>query len=49
MEELSRLLVHVHASRKLIVQLIYASGLRLMEAVRLRVQDIDFDYHCIRI
>ncbi|CAM4298295.1 integron integrase [Pseudoalteromonas byunsanensis] len=29
--------------------LLYGSGLRLMETVRLRVQDIDFDYHCIRI
>lgn len=26
-----------------------ASGLRLMECVRSRVQDIDFDYHCIRV
>ena len=27
----------------------YGSGLRLMEAVRLRVQDINFDYHCIEV
>ncbi len=27
----------------------YGSGLRVMETVQLRVQDIDFDYKCIRI
>ncbi len=34
----------VHA---LAVSLMYGSGLRVMEAVRLRVQDIDFDQKCI--
>ncbi|WP_370979745.1 integron integrase [Agaribacterium sp. ZY112] len=29
--------------------LLYGSGLRLMECVRLRTHDIDFDYNCIRI
>lgn len=33
----------------LIAGLMYGSGLRVMEAVQLRVQDIDFDYKCIRI
>ncbi len=27
----------------------YGSGLRLMEAVRLRVQSIDFDYFTVRV
>lgn len=30
-------------------QLMYGSGLRLMETVRLRVKDIDFDYGALRI
>ena len=29
--------------------LLYGSGMRLMEVLRLRVQDIDFDYNCVRI
>ncbi len=33
----------------LIAGLMYGSGLRVMEAVQLRVQDIDFDYKSIRI
>ncbi len=33
----------------LVTALMYGSGLRLMESVRLRVQDIDFDYRCIRV
>ena len=31
------------------IAMLYASGLRLMECMRLRVQDIDFDYNCVRI
>ena len=27
----------------------YPDGLRLMEAVRLRVQDINFDYYCTEV
>ncbi|MCG9577871.1 integron integrase [Vibrio tubiashii] len=34
---------------KLPLQLMYGSGLRLMECVRLRVHDIDFQYKSIRI
>jgi len=34
---------------KLIVQLLYGSGLRVNEAVRLRVKDIDFEQHQIII
>lgn len=34
---------------KLMAQLLYGSGLRVMECVRLRVQDIDFEYKTITV
>lgn len=34
---------------KLPIMLLYGSGLRVMECVRLRVQDIDYDYNALRI
>ncbi|WP_165905043.1 integron integrase [Parashewanella curva] len=47
--EIASLLKHVQANRSLVAKLMYGSGLRLMEAVRLRVKDIDFDYHSLLI
>ncbi|ALS96904.1 integron integrase [Lacimicrobium alkaliphilum] len=47
--EMRQLLAHIPAQQKLPVSLLYASGLRLMESVRLRVQDIDFDYKSVRV
>jgi len=47
--EITSLLSHVNATYSLITKLLYGSGLRLMESVRLRVQDIDFDYLTVRI
>ncbi|MEA3560862.1 MAG: integron integrase, partial [Candidatus Omnitrophota bacterium] len=41
-DEVRRLFNHVEGKELLILQLIYGSGLRLMELARLRVQDIDF-------
>ena len=34
---------------KLPYQLMYGSGLRLMECVRLRIQDIDYAYKSVRV
>ncbi len=34
---------------KLMAQLLYGSGLRLMECLRLRIKDIDFDYRTITV
>lgn len=48
-EEVTLLLSKISSRYKLACQLMYGSGLRLMEVVRLRVQDIDFDYHAIQV
>lgn len=47
--EVTALLANVSNSHSLPIQLMYGSGLRLMEVARLRVQDIDFDYHAIQV
>lgn len=47
--EVSKLLMHVPIRYQLLCQLMYGSGLRLMEVVRLRVKDIDFDFHAVQI
>jgi integron integrase len=46
-EEVSRLLIQVDANFQLCARLLYGCGLRLMELVSLRVQDIDFDQQAI--
>lgn len=43
-EEVAALLCHIDGTFRIIAQLLYGSGLRLMEALRLRVKDIDFAY-----
>ncbi len=49
-DEVKRLLaVMNHATALLMANLLYGCGMRLMECVRLRIQDIDFDYHQILI
>ena len=42
-EEARKVLSFMTGDCKLMAQLLYGSGLRLMECVRLRVQDIDFE------
>lgn len=41
--EVQRLLAHVSGDTGLIIRLLYGTGMRIMEALRLRVQDVDFD------
>ncbi|MGY3571539.1 integron integrase [Vibrio paucivorans] len=48
-EEIERFFTQCSPLYKLPYQLMYGSGLRLMECLRLRVQDIDFEYKSIRI
>ena len=40
--EVKQIFAHLHGTPKLMAGLLYGSGLRLMECVRLRVKDIDF-------
>jgi integron integrase len=43
-EEVKRILANLEGTHWLIVGLLYGSGLRLMECLRLRVKDVDFTY-----
>jgi integron integrase len=47
--EIQNIIVRLSGEPKLITQLLYGSGLRLNEAVRLRVKDLDFEQHQITI
>lgn len=42
--EVARVLEGISGIKLLVVKLLYGSGLRISEALRLRVQDVDFDY-----
>lgn len=48
-EEVKMSMAHLNKRYYLIAALMYGSGLRVMEAVQLRVKDIDFDYKCIQV
>ncbi len=48
-EEVRRVLFTLQGNQRLIVTLLYGSGLRLMEALQLRVKDIDTNYQCLHI
>lgn len=47
--EVHSLLAHLEGTPHLIASLLYGSGLRLMEALRLRVKDINFELHELTI
>jgi len=48
-DEVQRVLSHLSGTHQLMARLLYGSGLRLMECLRLRVKDLDFDYHTITV
>jgi integron integrase len=47
--EVEQVLGYLQGNYWLMVALMYGSGLRLMECVRLRVKDFDFKYRCLMI
>lgn len=46
-EEVQRVLAAMSGTNQLVAKLLYGSGLRLIECLRLRVKDIDFEQHQI--
>ena len=47
--EVKNIIILLNGISQLVVKIIYGSGLRITESVRLRVQDIDFDYKQITV
>jgi integron integrase len=47
--EVDALLAQMHGVQRLVASLLYGTGTRLLEGLRLRVQDIDFDYQRIHV
>jgi integron integrase len=47
--EMAQILLNMTGTSQLIASLLYGSGLRRNEAVRLRVKDIDFDHHQLQV
>jgi len=48
-DEVHKIFAHLHGMPRLMAGLLYGSGLRLMECVRLRVKDVDFGYARIMV
>lgn len=49
MEEVQRLLLQMQGETRLAAELLYGGGLRLMECLRLRLKDFDFEYGTILV
>jgi integron integrase len=47
--EVSHVLAHLEGRNWLMASLLYGAGLRLMECIRLRVKDVDFEYQQITV
>jgi integron integrase len=48
-EEVARVIALLEGTPQLVAQLLYGSGLRIMEALRLRVKDIDFEMKAVTV
>jgi integron integrase len=48
-DEVRRVIARLSGLHQLIAQLLYGSGLRLLECLRLRVKDLDFSYRTITV
>jgi integrase len=46
-DEVVGVLAHMEGITALLAQLLYCTGMRLMEGMRLRIKDVDFDRHVI--
>jgi integron integrase len=47
--EVRAVLDHLGGAEALVAQLLYGSGLRLLEALRLRIKDVDLEQRCITV
>lgn len=47
--EVAQLFKQMEGTQLLVCSLLYGAGLRISEALRLRVQDVDFDYHQLTV
>ena len=48
-DEVSRLLLHLEETHQLLARLLYGTGMRITEALQLRIKDIDFGQHAIYV
>ncbi|MFM7086618.1 MAG: integron integrase [Cyanobium sp.] len=48
-DEVRTVLGHLGGAEALVAQLLYGGGLRLMEALRLRIKDVDLEQRCITV
>jgi integron integrase len=47
--EVERFMTHLSGTHRLMALLMYGAGMRIIEVIRLRVKDIDFDLQCITV
>jgi integrase len=47
--EVQRVISHIGGTHLLMAKMLYGCGLRLMECVRLRIQDLDFDRNIVYV